>query len=73
MFYQKLQKVWIGCYRGEGVATVKVDGSCCAMINGKFYKRYDAKKGRSIPRGAIKCQKEPDPVTGHMPCWVEVT
>lgn len=29
---------------GEGDATIKLDGSCCAIINGKFYKRYDAKK-----------------------------
>ena len=23
---------------GEGTATVKYDGSCCAVIDGKFYK-----------------------------------
>lgn len=57
---------------GEGVATVKLDGSCCAIINGEFYKRYDAKKGKPIPDGAIKCQDEPDKVTGHLPCWVKV-
>ena len=57
---------------GEGTATVKIDGSCCAVINGEFYKRYDAKKGKPIPDGAIKCQEEPDPVTGHLPCWVKV-
>lgn len=56
---------------GEGVATVKIDGSCCAIINGEFYKRYDAKKGRKIPEGAIKCQDEADPITGHLPCWVK--
>ena len=56
---------------GEGIATVKIDGSCCAIINGEFYKRYDAKKGKPIPDGAIKCQDEPDPVTGHLPCWVK--
>lgn len=27
-----------------GIATLKFDGACCAIINGKFYKRYDAKK-----------------------------
>lgn len=27
------------------VPTVKWDGSCCALIGGKFYKRYDAKRG----------------------------
>lgn len=55
-----------------GSATVKYDGSCCAIIDGKFYKRYDAKKGKPIPGNAIKCQEEADPVTGHLPCWVPV-
>lgn len=55
---------------GEGDATVKWDGSCCAIIDGKFYVRYDAKNGKSIPENAIKCQEEPDPVTGHLPCWI---
>ena len=58
--------------KGEGTATVKFDGSCCAIIDGVFYKRYDAKRGKPIPEGAIKCQEEPDPITGHLPCWVEV-
>ena len=58
--------------KGEGTATVKIDGSCCAIINGEFYKRYDAKKGKLVPEGAIKCQEDPDPVTGHLPCWVKV-
>lgn len=56
---------------GEGVATVKWDGSCCAIIDGKFYKRYDAKKGKKAPEGAIPCC-DPDPITGHHPHWVLV-
>lgn len=52
--------------------TIKWDGSCCAFIDGTFYKRYDAKKGKPVPEGAIKCQEEPDPETGHLPCWVKV-
>lgn len=56
---------------GEGVATIKVDGSCCAIIGGEFYKRYDAKKGKKPPAGAIPCC-DPDPVTGHWPHWVKV-
>ena len=56
---------------GEGVATVKFDGSCCAIINGEFYKRYDARKGKKAPEGAIPCC-EPDAVTGHHPHWVKV-
>ena len=55
---------------GEGIATVKWDGSCCAIIDGKFYVRYDAKNGKPVPENAIKCQDEPDPVTGHLPCWL---
>lgn len=57
---------------GEGMATVMVDGDCCAIIDGVFYKRYDAKNGKPVPEGAIKCQDEPDPITGHLPCWVRV-
>lgn len=56
---------------GEGVATVKIDGACCAIIDGAFYKRYDAKKGKKPPIGAIPCC-DPDPVTGHWPHWVKV-
>lgn len=56
----------------HGIATEKTDGSCCAVINGEFYKRYDAKKGKKPPEGAIPCQPEPDPVTGHFPHWVKV-
>lgn len=56
---------------GDGIATVKYDGSCCAVIDGKFYVRYDAKAGRKPPEGAIPCC-DPDPVTGHWPHWVEV-
>lgn len=54
---------------GEGIATVKLDGACCAIINGKLYKRYDAKNGKTPPRGAIPCCR-PDPVTGHWPHWL---
>lgn len=55
----------------NGKATIKVDGSCCAIFNGVLYKRYDAKKGKKAPEGAIPCC-DPDPVTGHWPHWVKV-
>jgi hypothetical protein len=66
-------KITPGCEEAflHGQATVKLDGSCCAIINGKFYKRYDAKKGKEPPEGAIPCC-DPDPVTGHWPHWVMV-
>lgn len=56
---------------GEGLATEKIDGSCSAIINDHFYKRYDAKWNRKAPEGAIPCC-EPDPITGHWPHWVLV-
>lgn len=56
---------------GEGTATEKIDGSCCAVIGGRFFRRYDAKKGKTPPANAIPCC-EPDPVTGHWPHWVPV-
>ena len=56
---------------GKGVATEKIDGSCTAFIDGELYKRYDAKKGRKAPEGAIPCC-DPDPITGHHPHWVRV-
>ena len=55
---------------GNGIATVKWDGACCAIINWKLYKRYDAKKGKTPPEGAIPCC-DPDPVTGHWPHWIK--
>lgn len=57
---------------GKTLPTVKFDGSACMISNKKFYKRYDAKKGKKAPAGAIPCQPEPDPITGHWPHWVEL-
>ena len=56
---------------GQGIATEKIDGSCCAIIDGKFYRRYDAKRGKTPPSSAIPCC-DPDPITGHWPHWVPV-
>lgn len=68
-----LPEITPGCEEAfkNGIATVKYDGSCCAIINGEFYKRYDAKKGKKPPVGAIPCC-EPDPITGHHPHWVKI-
>ena len=35
--------------------TVKFDGTCCCVMNGIVYKRYDAKRGKKAPEGAIPC------------------
>ncbi|MDE6787726.1 MAG: hypothetical protein K2J47_00180 [Ruminococcus sp.] len=68
-----LPEITEGCEEAflHGEATLKWDGSCCAVINGELYRRYDAKKGKPVPDGAIKCQEEPDSITGHLPCWVK--
>ena len=52
------------------IPTRKFDGSACAIIDGELYKRYDVKKGKQVPQGAIPCQ-DPDPITGHWPHWVK--
>lgn len=59
---------WV--FDGEAIATRKYDGSACAIINGELYKRYDVKRGKQIPEGAIVCQ-EADAITGHHPHWVK--
>ena len=68
-----LPNITPGCKESfeHGIATIKLDGACCAVIGGKLYKRYDAKNGKPVPKDAIKCQDEPDPITGHLPCWVQ--
>lgn len=69
------REVTPGCewvLNGEGRATRKLDGTCAMVMNGELWKRYDAKHGKPVPVGAIPCQAEPDPVTGHFPCWVRV-
>lgn len=54
----------------DGIPTRKFDGTSVAIINGEIYKRYDVKKGRQIPDGAIACQ-EADLITGHHPHWLK--
>jgi hypothetical protein len=56
---------------GEGVATRKFDGTCCMVRDGKLYKRYDAKHGKTPPPGFEPAQ-DADPVTGHWPGWLPV-
>lgn len=57
---------------GEGVATRKFDGTCCMIRDGKLYKRYELKKGKTQPVGFEPAQ-EPDPTTGDCPGWLPVT
>lgn len=59
---------WV--FNGEGIATRKFDGTAAAVIDAVLYKRYDVKKGKTVPPNAIPCQ-DPDEVTGHWPHWVK--
>jgi hypothetical protein len=56
---------------GEGVPTVKIDGTSCLVQDGVLYKRYDAKNSKQPPNGFIPAQ-DPDPITGHWPGWIWV-
>lgn len=56
---------------GEGVATRKWDGTCCMVRDGRLFKRYDAKRGKTPPLGFEPAQ-EPDHATGHWPGWLPV-
>lgn len=47
-----LDQVHEGCewvLAGEGIATRKLDGTCCMVRNGKLYKRRELKEGDSVP------------------------
>lgn len=64
-------------FAGLWIPRIKLDGSACAIINGKLHKRYDRKlkkngQRRFPPPGWRFCNPEPDPITGHWPGWVPV-
>lgn len=63
-----IENKWV--FDGEAIATRKFDGTSATIINGEIFKRFDAKKGRTIPAGAIPCQ-EADLITGHHPHWLK--
>jgi hypothetical protein len=57
---------------GEGYATLKMDGTSCLVRDGRLYRRYEAKKGKSVPDGFEPAQS-PDPITGDQPGWLPVS
>lgn len=63
-----IENTWV--INGQAIVTRKFDGTSVAVINGELFKRFDAKKGREIPIGAIPCQ-EADLITGHHPHWLK--
>jgi len=67
---------WV--FDGEGVATEKIDGTCCMVKDGKLYKRHDRKRDKETggykeaSDGWIACEERPDENTGHWPGWLLV-
>ena len=57
--------------QGEGVATRKLDGTCCMVQSGALYKRVTVKKNKRPPQGFIPAT-DVDPNTGKQFGWVLV-
>tara|TARA_Y100000310_G_scaffold341165_2_gene439430 strand:+ start:297 stop:842 length:546 start_codon:yes stop_codon:yes gene_type:complete len=53
---------------GEGIATVKFDGTCCLVKNGKLFKRYEVKKDKTPPNDFIPADNV-DKNTGKQQGW----
>ncbi len=60
---------WVA--NGEGVATLKIDGTSCLIEDGKLFKRHEVKKGKKTPEN-FRPAGEPDPETGDVVGWVPV-
>jgi hypothetical protein len=65
-----VQVPWV--LAGKGVATIKFDGSSSMVENGKLFRRFDAKHGKTPPANFRPAQDAADPTTGHWPGWVPV-
>lgn len=66
-----VQENWV--LEGEGVATIKFDGTSSMVKDGLLFKRFDAKHGKTPPAGFIPAEPAPDVHTGHWPGWVRVS
>lgn len=53
------------------IAVQKYDGTCCVVIDCKFYKRRQVKEGQSIPNDFI--QVDQDKNTGKIFGWIPVS
>lgn len=68
-----VNQVHAGCewvLAGEGVATRKLDGTCCLIRDGKLYKRRELRKGDAVPPLFEKADfdEETGKTVGWMPC-----
>jgi len=57
---------------GEGVATQKLDGTCCMIRDGRLYKRYEVKPSGTPPPD-FEPANDVDEVTGKQQGWVPVS
>ncbi len=60
--------LWV--LRGEGVATRKLDGTCCMVEGDRFYKRHEVRQGKDTPDWFHLV--EVDDKTGKLIGWVPV-
>lgn len=68
------EQVTPGCewvLEGKGVPTVKYDGTCVLLRDGKMFKRYEIKRGGKAPAN-FEPATEMDPNTGKTQGWVPV-
>jgi hypothetical protein len=56
---------------GEGVATLKRDGTCCMVRDGKLFKRREVKQGQTAPADFEVADFDEE--TGKTVGWVPVT
>lgn len=59
MIYNEVHRGSEWVLHGEGVATVKFDGSCCLIRDGKLYKRFDRKLSKHASQLRKKGQQGP--------------
>lgn len=59
---------WV--FSGEGVATTKIDGTCCMVRDGALYKRRELKRGDAPPPGFEASGTDDE--TGKTVGWVAV-
>ncbi len=59
---------WV--FAGEGVATRKIDGTCCRVLDGNLWKRRELKKDETMPTGFETAGTDPE--TGKTVGWVPV-
>lgn len=56
---------------GQGIATIKRDGTCCMIRDGRLYKRFEVKPGREPPED-FEPANEVDENTGKQQGWLPV-